>query len=101
MAQPRKDQGSFDEEFLDYVPEELIEQPNNPFNCLSSLVAATEACMWFSTVLPMGRSAITHSRQPVPCSDSNRNNITNITIIENMGLVDGSMIVQDAMLPGG
>jgi len=25
MAQPHKDQGSFDEDFLDYVPEELIE----------------------------------------------------------------------------
>jgi len=45
MAQPHNDQRSFDEDFLDFVPEELMEQPNNSFNRLSSFVAATEASM--------------------------------------------------------
>jgi len=99
MAQPHNDQGSFDENFLDYVPEELIEQPNNSYNRLSSFVAATEASMWFSAVLP----AIASSSQPVPCSDSNSNSkdITNMTRVENTGLVDGSTIVEGAMSLGG
>ena len=75
-------------------------------DCLSSFVAATEASLRFSAVLPMCRSAIASSSQPVPCSNSNSysNNITNITIItsiENMGLVYGSMIVEGVMLLGG
>ena len=45
MAQPHNDQGSIDEDFHDYVPEELMEQPDNSFNLLSSFVAATEASM--------------------------------------------------------
>jgi len=45
MTQRPNDRGSFDEDFLDYVPEELIEQPNNSFNRLSSFVAANEASM--------------------------------------------------------
>jgi hypothetical protein len=45
MAQPHNDQGSFDEDFFDYVQEELKEQPDNSFNRLTSFVAATEACM--------------------------------------------------------
>jgi hypothetical protein len=97
MAQPHNDQGSFNEDFLDYIPEELIEQPDNSFNCLSSFVAATEASMRFSAVLP----AIASSSQPVPCSDSNSNSnsndITNMTSVENTGLVDGSTIVEGAM----
>ena len=101
MAQPHNDQGSFDEDFLDYVPEELIEQPDNSFNRLSSFVAATEASMRFSAVLP----AIASSSQPVPCSDSNSNSnsndITNMTSVENTGLVDGSTIVEGAMSLGG
>jgi len=99
MAQPHHDQGSFDEDFLDYVPEELIEQPDHSFNRLSSFVAATEACMQFSAVLP----AIASSSQPVPCSDSNSNSndITNMTSVENTGLVDGSTIVEGAMSVGG
>jgi len=52
MAQPHNNQSSFDEDFLHYLPEDLIEQPDNSFNCLSSFVAATEASMWFSAVLP-------------------------------------------------
>jgi len=99
MAQPHNDQGSFDEDFLDYVPEELIEQPDNSFNRLSSFVAATEASMRFSAVLP----ATASSSQPIPCSDSNSNsnNITNMTRVENTGLVDGSTIVEGAMSLGG
>jgi len=99
MAQPHNDQGSFDEDILDYVPEELIEQPDNSFNRLSSFVVATEASMQFSAVLP----AITSSSQPVPCSNSNSNSndITNMTSFENTGLVDGRMIVEGAMSLGG
>jgi len=103
IAQPHKDQGSFDEDFLDYVLEELIQQPDNSCNCLSSFLAASEASMWFSAVLPMGGSAIASSSQPVPCSDSNSNSndITNMTSVENTGLVDGCMIVEGAMSLGG
>jgi len=52
--------------------------------------------MQFSAVLPIGASAIASSSQPVPCSNSNSNDITSITYmasVENMGLVDGSTIV--------
>jgi hypothetical protein len=103
MAQPHNNLGSFDEDFLDYVPEELIEQPDNSLNRLSSFVAATEASMRFSAVLP----AIASSSQPVPCSDSNSNSnsnsndITNMTSVDNAGLVDGSTIVEGAMSLGG
>jgi len=45
MAQTNNDHGSLDEDFLDYVLEELIEQPNNSFKRHSSFVAATEASM--------------------------------------------------------
>jgi hypothetical protein len=99
MAQPHNDQGSFDEDFHDYIPEELIVQPYTSFNRLSSSVVATEASMRFSTVLP----AITSSSQPVPSSNSNSNSndITNMTSICNTGLVDGSTIVEGAMSLGG
>jgi hypothetical protein len=95
MAQPKNDQGSFDEDFLAYVPEKLIEQPDNSIHRLSSCVPATEASMRFSAVLP----AIANSIQPVPCSDSNSNSndITNMTSIENTGLVGGSTIVAGAI----
>ena len=103
MEQPHNDQGSLDMDFLDYIPEELIEQPDNSFNRLSSFVAATEASMRFSAVLPMGGSAIASSSEPVPSSNSNSNseNITNMTSIGNMGLVNGSTIVEGAMSLGG
>jgi len=103
MAQPHNYQGSFDEDLLDQVLEEVIEQPNNSFNRLSSFVTATEPSMWFPAVLPMGGSAIASSSPPIPCSDSNSNsnNITNITSIENTGLVNGTSIVEGAMLLGG
>jgi len=45
MTQPHHNQGSLDGDFFDYIPEELIDQPDNSFNCLSSFVAATEASM--------------------------------------------------------
>jgi hypothetical protein len=62
MAQPQNHQGSLDEDFLNYVPEELIEQSDNSFNRLSSCVAAAEACTRLSAVLP----AIASSSQPGP-----------------------------------
>jgi len=103
MAQPHNDQGSFDEDILDYVPEELIEQPNNSFYHCSSFVAATEASMRFSAVLPMGWSAIPSSSQPVTCSDINSNTkeITNMTSVGNTELVDGRTVVVGAMSLGG
>ncbi|KAF8544584.1 hypothetical protein BDD12DRAFT_872547 [Trichophaea hybrida] len=101
MAQPHNDQCSFDKNFIDYIPEELIEQPDDSFNHLSSCVAATEACIQFSTVLPMGVSAIASSSQPVPCSNNNSNNITNVTSVGNTGLGNGSTIVEGATSLGG
>jgi len=103
MAKPHNHQLSSDEDFLDYLPEELLQQPDNSFNHLTSPVVATEARMPFSAVLPMGWSAIASSSQPVPCSNSNSNryNIANITSIENTGSVDGSMIEDGAMTFGG
>jgi len=103
LAQPHNDQGSVDEDFLDYIREELIRQRDNSFNRLSSFDAATEASMRFSAVVPMGGSAIASSSQPIPCSDSNSNSndITNMTSVENTGLVDGSTIVEGAMSLGG
>jgi hypothetical protein len=91
-----------DEIFLHYIPDELIEQPNNSFNHLSSFVAATEDSMQFSAVLPMCGSAIANSSQPVPGSNSNSNSnnitgITNMTSIEYWGLVNGSTIVEGVM----
>ena len=108
MAQPHHDQGSIDQYLLDYIPVGLIEHPNNAFTFLSRFVAATKASIWLSAVLPMDGSAMTSSRQFIPCSNSitnnksnNINNITNITRIENTELVDGSMIVEGAMLLSG
>jgi len=105
MAQPHNDQGSYDEDFFDYIPEELIEHPDNSINLLSSSVAATEASMRFKAVLPIGGSAIASSSQPIPCSNSNSNSneitsITNMTSVENTGLVNGSTIVEGAMSLG-
>jgi len=104
IAQPHKDQGSPDEDFLEYVPEEPIEQPKNSLHPLSSLIAATGASMWFSTVPAMDGSAIASSSQPVPCGNGNSNdstNITNITSVEQTGFDDGSMSVEGAMSVGG
>jgi len=106
LAQPHVDQSTFDEDLLEYIPEGLIEQPDNFFNPLSHFVPATEVIMQFSAVLPMGGFAITSSSQPVSCSNSNSNSnnitsITNMTSIDSMGLVDGSTIVEGAMCLGG
>jgi len=106
MAQPHNEKGRFDEDFLDHVPQELIAQPNNYFNRLSSFVAATEVSMRLSAVLPMGGSAIGGSSRPIPCSDGNYKSnkitsITTITSVENTWLIDGSMIVEGAILLGG
>lgn len=76
---------------MDHVLDELIEQPHNLFHFLSSIVAATDTSMRFSADLPMGGSAITDDSQPIPCCDSNCDNITNITnitTVANMGLLD-------------
>jgi len=101
MAQRHNDVGNLDEDFLDYVLEELTEQHDYSFNRLRSCVAATEARMRFSAVLPIGGPAITGSSQPVPSSNSNSNDITNISSVENTGLIDEIMIVEGAMSPGG
>jgi hypothetical protein len=103
MAQPPNNWGSYHEDFLDYILEELIEQPDNSVYCHSSFDAATEAGMGSSAVLPMGGSAIASSRQPGPGSDSNSNSnaMTNMTNMEYMDLVDGSTIAEGPMLPGG
>jgi len=106
MAQPHNDQGSSDDDFLDIVQEELLVQPENSFNHLSSFVAATEASMQFSAVLRMGGSDIASISQPIPCSNSNSNSnditsITNMTSIEITGLVDRSTIVEGRMSHGG
>jgi len=70
MAQPHNTQESFDEDFLDDVMEVLIEQPENALNCISSNIAATEARMRFSAMLPMGGFAIASSSERIPCSNS-------------------------------
>jgi len=103
MAQPHNDQGSSVQYYPNYILEVLIEQPDNSCNCLSSCVAATESSMWFSAVLPMAGYAIASSSQPVPCSNSNRhsNDITSMMNFENMGSVNGSIIVESAMSLGG
>jgi len=102
MAQPHNYQASFDGNFFDYILEELIEQPNNSFNRLCSFVAVTEASLQFWAFLPMGGSAIASSSQPILCSDSTSKSnditsITNMTRIENTGLVNGSMILEGAI----
>jgi len=103
MPQPLNDQGNCNEDLLENIPEELIEQPNNSFNHLSIFVAATEASVLLSADLPMDGSAIASSSQSIPCSDSNSNSndITNMTSVENTGFVDGSTIVEGAISLGG
>jgi len=97
IAQPQNNWGSYDQDFLNHILEELIEHPDNYFNRLSSFIPATEASVRYSAVLPMGVSAIASSSQPVPCSNSNSNDITNMTSVENTESVDGSTIVEGAM----
>jgi len=104
MAQPYNNLGSFNEDFFDFIPEKLIEQPNNSFNHHSSFVAAMEANIQFSAVLPMEWSAIASRSWPITGSDSISNNITNLTNItrkENTRLVNGSKIAEGALSIGG
>jgi len=70
MAKLHNHHRNFDEGLVDNIPAERIEQPDNRFNCLSSIDAASEGSMQFSAVLTMGWSAIASSSQPVPCRDS-------------------------------
>jgi len=107
MAQPQNDQGSFDANFNDYIPGELLEHPDNSDHRLRTFVAATEASMGFSPALPMAESAVASSSQPIPCSNSNSNSnssditsSTNMTSIGNTGYIDGSTIVEGAMSLG-
>jgi hypothetical protein len=95
MVQPSNDQGSVNVNSLDWDPEELLEQPINCSNSLRRFVPAMEASMRFTAVLPMGGSAIACSSLPILCSNSNSNSndITTMTSIENTGLVDGSTFV--------
>jgi len=84
-------------------PEELTVEPDNSSNSLSSFVAPTEAGMRFPAIQTMGRYAVTSSSEHVPCgnTNSNSNDITNITSIENTRLVAGSIIVDGAMTREG
>lgn len=100
MAQPHHYQGSIDEHVLHYVPHKLMEPPNNLFNLFSKFVATTETCIWFPADLPMCRSATTSSSQPVPYSNRNSNDITDIASIEYTELVNWSLIVEGAMSLG-
>jgi len=97
MAQRHNDQGSCDENFPDYLPEELIEQPDNSFHHLDSFVAATEASMRFLAVPPMGGSAIISSSRRILHSDSN-NNSNDITSITNMKSVENTRLVDERWL---
>ena len=106
MAQPHYNRGSIVRNFIDQVPEELIKQPDNSFHCLNRFVAATDASTQFLACRPIGRTAIANSSQPVSCSNCNCNSndmtsLTNMTSIGSMGLVNGSTIVEGAMLLGG
>jgi len=102
IAQPHNNQGRCGEDYHHCILEELIKQPDNSFNPLRSIFAASEASMRFSAVLPMSGSAIACSSQPVPCSNSNSTSkdITNIPSVENTRIVDGSTIVEAAMSLG-
>jgi len=66
------------------------------------LVAGTEASMRFPAILHRGGCATASSSQPVPSTDSNCNcnditNITNMTSVENPGLVDERAIEEGVM----
>jgi len=106
MAQHPNHQGSFDEDFLEFIPESLIEHLDNSFNHVGSCFAATEASLRFSALLPIGGSALGSSSQSVLCSDSNNDtndvtNIANVNSVENIWFVDGTKIVIVAMSVGG
>jgi len=81
IAQSHYNQCGITDHILDYVLLELIALPKYSVNHVNSSVATTEGCMRLSPVLPIRVSALTSSSQPIPCSSSNTNNITNITSI--------------------
>jgi len=102
MVQPHNNQENLHEDFLDYVPERLIKQCNIAFYWHSIYVAAIGASRRFPANLPMSQSAIaSSSSQHIPCSDINNNDITKITRVGNMGLVERSTIVEGVMSAGG
>ena len=45
LAQPHNDRGSLDEDLVDYIMEEIMDQPDNSSNRLRSVVSATEGSM--------------------------------------------------------
>jgi hypothetical protein len=100
MAHTDSSQCSCDQDFLEQVPKGLIAQLSNCLNFLICCIAANEVCMGLSSVLPMSRSAIASSGQPVPWSDHNRNNITHISSIGNIKLAIERIIVEGAMSLG-
>jgi hypothetical protein len=104
IAQVHNDKGRFDEDFVDDIQIKVTEQHDNSCDCLSSFVATTEARVRFLAGLPIRGSVITSSNQSIPCSDSTSNsnsndvtNIINITGPENLGLLNGSTIVECAV----
>jgi hypothetical protein len=105
MAQPHNNHGSVEHNFNAHILWELIEQPDDSFNYLSSFIADIETCMRFSAILTMGGSAIASSSQSIPCHNSNTNSnditsITEMTSVEITGLLDGSTFVEGAMYRG-
>jgi len=79
MGHPHNNEGIFNEDYFASIPGELIGHPNKLFNHHSRFVAAMEASILFSAVLPIGGSAIASSSQPIPFSNWNSNDITNST----------------------
>jgi hypothetical protein len=103
MAQPHYNQGSFDQNSLDYMLEKLIEQHDIVFKCCSYCIAGPDASMKFSAVMPMGGTAIASSSLPVPyihsnCNSNNITTITNITSVVNMQLINGNTFMQGMIL---
>jgi hypothetical protein len=78
----------------------LLGQPDTSINHLSSFIAATKTCMWFSAVLPMGTSANASHNHSITCSHSITNDISNNTRIQNTGVVHGSSIVDCTITQG-
>jgi hypothetical protein len=104
MVQPHENLGSIHENLFYFIPEKLIEQSNKTFKHHSSFVAAMEANMHFSAVLPLGWSAIASSSCPITNNDSISNNITHLTDIthmDNTRLFNGRKIIEAAILIGG
>jgi hypothetical protein len=98
--------GRINEEFHIDILKKPIERPDKSFKPLSSFIGATESSIQFSTVLPVGRSPIASSCQPIRSTTTNCNcnditNITKIARVENPELVDGSTIAEGVISSGG